>query len=110
VAGAAGMPLAQTFQDYDWADEVLHARIGRQWYVGDMPTHVEALKYGDRCWSKVLSHWEEWRAQGLTQHENWWPALYRAGCARWGVAPDPKVEAFDVSYRDSRADLKAVSG
>ena len=51
---AAGLPLAQTFQDFDWADEVLHARIGRQWYVSAMPSHVEALKYGDRCWSKVL--------------------------------------------------------
>jgi hypothetical protein len=110
VAGAAGMPLAQTFQDYDWADEVLHARIGRQWYVTDRPSHVEALKYGDRCWSKVLTNWEGWRAQGLTEHENWWPAAYRAACARWGVEPDPAVEAFDVSYRDSRADLKAVDG
>jgi hypothetical protein len=109
VAGEAGMPLAQTFQDYDWADEVLHARIGRQWYVTDMPSHVEALKYGDRCWSKVLSGWDDWRRDGLTTHENWWPALYRAACARWGIAPDPHVEAFDISYRDSRADLKAVS-
>ena len=109
VAGEAGMPLAQTFQDYDWADEVLHARIGRQWYVAVMPSHVEALKYGDRCWSKVLSGWEDWRREGLTAHENWWPALYRAACARRGVAPDPHVEAFDISYRDSRADLKAVS-
>jgi hypothetical protein len=109
VAGEAGMPLAQTFQDYDWADEVLHARIGRQWYVTVMPSHVEALKYGDRCWSKVLSGWDDWRRDGLTAHENWWPALYRAACARWGIAPDPRVEAFDISYRDSRADLKAVS-
>jgi len=23
-------------QDYDWADEVLHARIGRDWYVKAM--------------------------------------------------------------------------
>jgi hypothetical protein len=109
VAGEAGMPLAQTFQDYDWADEVLHARIGRQWYVAAMPSHVEALRYGDRCWSKVLSGWDDWRRDGLTAHENWWPALYRAACAGWGIAPDPHVEAFDISYRDSRADLKAVS-
>ena len=26
IAGQTGIPLAQTFQDYDWADEVLHAR------------------------------------------------------------------------------------
>jgi hypothetical protein len=110
VAGAAGMPLAQTFQDYDWADEVLHARIGRHWYVDARPSQAEALDYGDRCWSRVFTNWEEWRARGLTAHENWWPAAYRAACARWGIEPDPAVEAFDVSYRDSRADLRAVNG
>jgi hypothetical protein len=109
VAGQSGMPLAQTFQDFDWADEVLHARIGRQWYVTAMPSHVEALRYGDRCWSKVLSDWERWKADGLTDHENWWPALYRAFCASRGETPDPAVEQFDVSYRASRADLKPVA-
>jgi hypothetical protein len=109
VAGRTGLPLAQTFQDFDWADEVLHARIGRQWYVTTMPSHVEALKYGDRCWSKVLVDWEQWRRDGLTAHENWWPAAYRAFCARRGETPDPQVEAFDVSYQASRADLRPVA-
>ena len=88
---------------------MLHARIGRQWYVSAMPSHVEALSYGDRCWSKVLSDWEQWRSDGLTAHENWWPALYRAFCASRGETPDPEVEAFDVSYQASRADLKPVA-
>lgn len=109
IASHSGMPLAQTFQDYDWADEVLHARIGKQWYVADMPTHVEALKYGDRCWSRVLVDWDAWRRDGLTAHENWWPAAYRAWCERTGTTPDPRIEAFNVSYRDSRADLRAVA-
>ena len=73
-----------------------------------MPTHVEALKYGDRCWSRVLVDWDAWRRDGLTEHENWWPAAYRAWCEHTGTAPDPRIEAFDVSYRDSRADLRAV--
>jgi hypothetical protein len=109
VAGRAGLPLAQTFQDFDWADEVLHARIGRQWYVTAMPSHVEALRYGDRCWSKVLVDWDAWRRDGLTAHDNWWPAAYRAFCARRGERPDPAVEAFAISYQASRADLKPVA-
>ncbi len=109
VARDTGLPLAHTFQDFDWADEVLHARIGRQWYVSAMPSHVEALRYGDRCWSKVLVDWEQWRHDGLTGHENWWPALYRAFCASRGETPDPDVEAFSVSYQASRADLKPVA-
>jgi hypothetical protein len=109
VTSDAGLPLARTFQDFDWADEVLHARIGRQWYVSAMPSHVEALKYGDRCWSKVLVDWEQWRRDGLTAHENWWPALYRAFCTARGETPDAEVEAFDISYKTSRADLKPVA-
>ena len=54
VAQAAGSPLAITFQDYDWADEVLHARIGKQWYVSAMPSQTEALRAGDLTWSTVL--------------------------------------------------------
>lgn len=109
VASQAGLPLAHTFQDFDWADEVLHARIGKQWYVSAMPSHVEALRYGDRCWTRVLVDWDRWRADGLTAHENWWPGVYRAFCASRGETPDPQVEAFDVSYKTSRADLKPVA-
>ena len=31
TAVAAGDPLSAHFHDYDWADEVLHAQIGRRW-------------------------------------------------------------------------------
>lgn len=109
LAQQTDMPLAATLQDYDWADEVLHARIGRQWYVADMPSHVEALKHGDRCWSKVLMDWHAWKNDGLTAHENWWPDLYRRTCERHGWTPDADVEAFATSYAEQRADLKSVS-
>ena len=33
VGRASHNPLSALFQDYDWADEVLHARIGRDWYL-----------------------------------------------------------------------------
>jgi hypothetical protein len=109
IAQQTDLPLAATFQDFDWADEVLHARIGRQWYVADMPSHTEALRHGDRCWSQVLIEWDAWKAQGLTDHDNWWPALYRLSCARHGWPVDPDVEAFSTSYAEQRADLKSVS-
>lgn len=109
VSISAQEPLASTIQDFDWADEVLHARIGRDWYVSDMPSAHEAVAYGDQCWSKVLMGWEHWREAGLTQHRNWWPELYRADCARRGVEPDPRVVAYAVSYQAVRADLKDLS-
>ena len=112
VGVASQDPFAATVQDYDWADEVLHAKIGRELYVSQFKDAKEAIGFGDACWTKVLMRWESWREQGLTQHRNWWPDLYRAACQRWGVEPDPAVLAFNTSYEKTRADLKdlAVSG
>ena len=102
-------PLAATFQDFDWADEVLHARVGRDWYVSDMPSAHEAVAFGDRCWSKVLLDWNAWRASGVTEHRNWWPGLYTQYCERNHLKPDPTALAYSTSYESVRADLKDIS-
>jgi hypothetical protein len=105
----SGLPLMATIQDYDWADEVLHAAIGREWYIPQIGEWKAALDYGDQCWSKILSNWHTVRDRGLTRHENWWPALYRQACRNWGTAPDLKVLAFAETYEDKRADLRSVA-
>jgi hypothetical protein len=109
VGKESGHPLSALFQDFDWADEVLHAQIGRRWYVPKYKNLNEALAYGDRCWSKVLSHWSEYREQGLTQHRNWWPELYQQACQHWQVPPDPTALQFNTTYESQRADLKEIS-
>jgi hypothetical protein len=109
VARHSNIPLATIFQDFDWADEVLHSQIGRDWYVPDFPDLNSALAYGDQCWSKVLSHWQRYLEEGKTQHRNWWPELYGAACTHWGVAPDPAALAFHETYQDVRADLKSIA-
>ena len=88
---------------------MLHARIGKQWYVSAMPSQTEALRAGDRAWSTVLMDYGAWQRDGLTQHENWWPALYADACRRLGWTHDPRVAAFDTSYAEQRADLKSVT-
>jgi hypothetical protein len=108
VSQDANNPLATTFQDFDWADEVLHARIGRDWYVADMPNVREAIDYGDACWAKVLVGWSDWIKQGLTEHRNWWPRIYQEWCAHRGITPDPKALAFAETYEGKRADLKTI--
>ncbi|MEY2428930.1 MAG: hypothetical protein QOJ40_1815 [Verrucomicrobiota bacterium] len=110
VALASHNPLSGLFQDYDWADEVLHARIGRDWYLKEFKNPQEAIRYGDECWSRVLMNWENWRQKGLTQHRNWWPELYRDACRRWGIEPDPKILAYSTTYETVRADLKELTG
>lgn len=105
VAHESGRPLVGTFQDFDWADEVLHSQIGRQWLVPDFGGLAQALKYGDECWSRILSNWTTVRDRGLTRHENWWPAVYEQACRSAGEPPDPAVLAYDETYEAKRADI-----
>jgi len=105
----SGVPLAATIQDFDWADEVLHSRNGRQWYVAEFESLAKAMDYGDKAWSRILSNWTTVKEQGLTLHENWWPRLYAQACEAAGVTPDTHVMKYDISYDGRRADLKTVT-
>jgi hypothetical protein len=108
VASESGLPLAATIQDFDWADEVLHSQIGRQWYVPEFGSLQKALEYGDRAWSKVLSNWSAVKEQGLTNHDNWWPTIYAQACAAAGEKPNPDVLGYAETYEGTRADLQRV--
>ena len=44
VGVQSGDPLMATIQDYDWADEVLHASIGRDWYIPQIGHWKEEAK------------------------------------------------------------------
>ena len=82
VGVRSGDPLMATIQDYDWADEVLHAAIGREWYI---PSARDAGKRpspsATQCWSKVLSNWAgRARSRARTEHANWWPEIYLQAC------------------------------
>lgn len=109
VALATENHLTSLIQDYDWADEILHARIGRDWLVPELGGQKPALAFGDLCWSRVLADWSKWRDHGLTEHRNWWPDVYREACKHWRIAPDPTLLAYNTTYESTRADLKEVS-
>lgn len=109
VAHESGSRLSALFQDYDWADEVLHAQIGRRWYVSEIGDLIEASDYGDACWSRVLVDWRQYMEDGLTEHSNWWPEIYTDACQIWGIEPDPEILAFSETYEELRDDLKVVS-
>ena len=109
VAVATSNRLTALIQDYDWADEVLHAQIGREWLVKDLGGQKAALEFGDRSWSRILVDWARWRSDGLTEHRNWWPEIYRECCRHWDVEADPALLAYNTTYENTRADLKHVS-
>jgi hypothetical protein len=108
VALIAENKLSATFQDFDWADEVLHARVGRDWYVTTMASVLAANQYGDKCWNKVTLDWKRWKEDGLTQHDNWWPELYQFYCENNNQSPDKSSLDFSESYENKRADLRDV--
>jgi len=94
---------AAVFQDYDWADEVLHARIGRDWYVSQFKDTAAATEFGERVKAKVSDAYRTFKRDGLTQNRNWWPDLYRAYCESRGRAPDPAALAYATPYDEARA-------
>jgi len=108
VGVASQNPVAANFQDYDWADEVLHAQIGRKWYVSQFDSPKEAVNYGDECWTKALLDWGAWKDEGLTEHRNWWPEIYAEACKNAGIEPREDMLNFNETYEGKRADLKAT--
>jgi hypothetical protein len=80
VAALHGDPLLMTFQDFDWADEVLHARTGRRSIVAEFASREEAEAAARDVWRRydeVAAELAERSAQA-----EWWPeflAAMRAG-------------------------------
>lgn len=110
VAVATANRLAEIIQDYDWADEILHANIGRKWIVPEIGNQQEAMEFGSEAWSKVLKDsYDRFEKEGLTKHENWWPDIYSKACKHWGIEEDPEVLAFDENYRETRPDRKSTA-
>jgi hypothetical protein len=73
VAGLHGDALFSAIQDYDWADEVLHARIGRRWLKDAYPSQRELTEAADRLVARWLAGKPAYaeRSTGV----EWWPAF-----------------------------------
>lgn len=97
LAKEAGDDLTATFQDYDWADEVLHARIGRDWFAPEYKGTAAAKKVGDAAFEKLNAMRPDYKALGWTEHENWWPEFYKNACEVLGWKYDERVAAYNLS-------------
>ena len=80
TARAAGDELSAHFHDYDWADEVLHARIGRRWVKREGISTSDAIEQAkeihERTWAE-LDRYKDREPQA-----EWWADFVRAVLGR----------------------------
>lgn len=74
VARKAEDPLSITFQDYDWADEVLHAQFGRKWLLPEFESMEELQQRYEEVRARYQAIIE--RDQALPRAA-WWDEFYR---------------------------------
>jgi len=82
TAKAAGDELSAHFQDYDWADEVLHAQIGRRTLRRDGITREQAIERAEMIHERTWTALDQYRA--LAPQVNWWPEFVRRVLGRLG--------------------------
>jgi hypothetical protein len=76
IARAHGDPLLTTFQDFDWADEVLHASTGQRSIVAEFPSRAAAEEAADEVLQRYDRVADELRAH--SEQAEWWPQFVAA--------------------------------
>lgn len=83
TAVAAGDELSAHFHDFDWADEVLHAQIGRRWLKADGILD-DAVARGATVHEKTWAALDTYRS--LQPQREWWGGFVRAAIGRDSAA------------------------
>jgi hypothetical protein len=68
--------LAALFQDFDWADEVLHVYIGRRWLL--KPSGLKSTEFEEH-WMEIPGRAEKMISDlaGPEKQVSWWPEFVR---------------------------------
>lgn len=98
IAGEAADPLARLFQDYDWADEVLHVHTGRKWGVAAAGISREQfIALGQKCAVESEQVLAQYADRG--EQVNWWPAFVRRVLGKESAMPTDTASTTDPVYR-----------
>lgn len=95
TAREAGDALSAHFHDYDWADEVLHAQIGRRWLTEEGVSVQEAMERGKAVNEGTWDILERYRREA--DQTEWWSDFVRDVLGRETSArPEELVEDPEV--------------
>ncbi len=92
TAVEAGDALSAHFHDYDWADEVLHAQIGRRAMKREGITPEQAAEGAQEIHERTWAALEQYKH--LDAQRDWWPAFVKKTLGHESAAanrPDLKV-------------------
>jgi len=93
TAVAAGDGLSSHFHDYDWADEVLHAQIGRRMLKREGISSDEAGERATEIHEKTWAALDQYRS--LEEQHDWWPAFVRKVLGKESAAQTrPELNIF----------------
>jgi hypothetical protein len=70
ICKTSGDPLMALYQDYDWADEVLHAQIGRKWLLPHYSSMDELLKHSKQLLEQYIESLAT--SENLSTQQPWW--------------------------------------
>ena len=95
TAVEAGDALSAHFHDYDWADEVLHAQIGRRALKREGISSQQASDRAKDIHEKTWAALDQYR--GRSPQVNWWPAFVRKALGKQSaVADKPDLGPINV--------------
>jgi hypothetical protein len=94
TAVAAGDELSAHYHDYDWADEVLHAQIGRRWLkregIGPEEAQRLATQVHERTWAALD------RYRGTEPQVDWWDGFVRQVLGRPSAVPPHQRASLSI--------------
>jgi len=86
TAREAGDELSAHFHDYDWADEVLHAQIGRRLLAREGITQQDALERAKEIHEKTWAALDNYKNRD--EQLDWWPSFVREALGKESAATD----------------------
>ena len=91
TAVAAGDELSAHFHDYDWADEVLHANIGRRALKREGISRDEAIRRGEEIHERTWAALEQYKSR--EPQVNWWADFVRRTLGKESAVADRELAA-----------------